>query len=609
MRIFLPTLALLLLLTSAAFASAPTLISYQGYLADDMGDPLTGSFSIAFSIWDAESGGTQLWTETHATVAVDAGAFNVILGSTTPVTADLFADSVRYLQISVGGDVITPRSRLVSVPYAHHVSTLDGASAGVIEGPLVISPSDFDSLGNGIVVLNNNGNPQLIVTIGSDDVASVSIIEPEDSKANGRAVGSKIAELNRDGLTLFGATEADTTAEVRPDGSINARKTISVGENNTNPGDFANVIGFNNSADGDSATVSGGYGNTASGNVATISGGAGNTASGGGAVVGGGSSNGAATNLSVIGGGSSNGVGASGTWGVIAGGEANMVSQLFGSIGGGQSNVVSSSGGVVGGGYFNTASGAGGSTVAGGSSNTASGSASFVGGGSSNDATGTSTTLAGGTNNYASATGATVGGGVQDSANGNYSTVSGGYTNKATTSYATVPGGLSNKANGLVSFAAGNNATANHDFSFVWGDGSAGTSSTADNQFTISATNGVNIIRQAGESKTIGIGERYKDNSIVAWAIVNGAGVIQDEFGIESVTRNSAGNYTIVMDSSPTKVCVTATPEIDSHPTSASAARLVSVNITGTDDTIELYITNGSYSAVDNDFMIIVTGR
>ena len=57
-----------------------------------------------------------------------------------------------------------------------------------------------------------------------------------------------------------------------------------------------------------------------------------------------------------------------------------------------------------------------------------------------------------------------------------------------------------------------------------------------------------------------------------------------------------------------TRMAPMAEPEIDSPPTSASAARLVSVNnISGT--TFAVYITNGACALVDNDFMMLMTGR
>ena len=55
---------------------------------------------------------------------------------------------------------------------------------------------------------------------------------------------------------------------------------------------------------------------------------------------------------------------------------------------------------------------------------------------------------------------------------------------------ATVPGGFFNSAEGSVSFAAGVNAHAMHNGSFVWSDGTSSEATTGPNQFVARATGG-----------------------------------------------------------------------------------------------------------------------
>jgi hypothetical protein len=96
-------------------------------------------------------------------------------------------------------------------------------------------------------------------------------------------------------------------------------------------------------------------------------------------------------------------------------------------------------------------------------------------------------TVAGGESNQA---GDTAGAAATRS----YATVGGGKANLASGLFSTVPGGSQNTASGLSSFAAGRNAKANHDGTFVWSDSSASSfASTAANQFLIRATGGVGI--------------------------------------------------------------------------------------------------------------------
>lgn len=108
-------------LTIAASASAavPMRITEQGRLFDKTtGDPLTGSVTLTFTIYDAVTAGTVLWTDT-ATVTLDSGYFSVQLGATKAFPATVWNGSSRFIGLKVGTDAeMTPREEIVSVPYA-----------------------------------------------------------------------------------------------------------------------------------------------------------------------------------------------------------------------------------------------------------------------------------------------------------------------------------------------------------------------------------------------------------------------------------------------------------------------------------------------------------
>ncbi len=109
-----------------ALAAFPQQTNYQGKLTNAGNIPLTGSYSIVFTIYDAASGGTSKWTETQ-TVTTESGFFNVILGSVTAIgTADVFDGTDRWLGIKVGADAeMTPRQKLTSVGHAFHAYNAD----------------------------------------------------------------------------------------------------------------------------------------------------------------------------------------------------------------------------------------------------------------------------------------------------------------------------------------------------------------------------------------------------------------------------------------------------------------------------------------------------
>ena len=98
--------------------NVPNLIPFQGRLTDNNGDPIDGNVSILFSIYDVETAGIALWSETLA-VDVTEGLFSVILGSITPLDEDKFNSADRWIGISVGTDSeMSPRTRIAAVPYA-----------------------------------------------------------------------------------------------------------------------------------------------------------------------------------------------------------------------------------------------------------------------------------------------------------------------------------------------------------------------------------------------------------------------------------------------------------------------------------------------------------
>ena len=192
---------------------------------------------------------------------------------------------------------------------------------------------------------------------------------------------------------------------------------------------------------------------------------------------------------------------ADGFYATVGGGNGNTAPFQGATVGGGQGNAASNQYAMVGGGLNNAASGEG-STVGGGAANKASGVGATVGGGGSNTASNQDATVGGGFGNTASGSYATVGGGSNNTAVYIGSTVGGGQNNTVSGQNAIVPGGLSNTANGNYSFAAGQQAQANHNGSFVWNDSTGSNTtvsfiSTAADQFNIHASGGVRIFSNA----------------------------------------------------------------------------------------------------------------
>lgn len=126
--------AALMALTSIATAGVPGLMNYQGRLTGEGGEPLDDTLFMTFTIHDDSADGSIIWTEAHDSVIVTEGLFTVLLGSANLISDTLFADTARWLQITIEGEPIIPRTHLTSMPFAFRAATVDGATGGVISG-------------------------------------------------------------------------------------------------------------------------------------------------------------------------------------------------------------------------------------------------------------------------------------------------------------------------------------------------------------------------------------------------------------------------------------------------------------------------------------------
>ncbi|MFH1277312.1 MAG: hypothetical protein ABIK65_02895 [Candidatus Eisenbacteria bacterium] len=115
-----PALALLLALgvAATAFADIPRAIHLQGVLTDDGGLPLTGDYSLTFSIY-SDTTVAAIWSQVTP-VHVEDGFYEAALG-----VGGVSFDDPLFLGIEVGGSALGPKKPLASVPYA--LSVPDGS--------------------------------------------------------------------------------------------------------------------------------------------------------------------------------------------------------------------------------------------------------------------------------------------------------------------------------------------------------------------------------------------------------------------------------------------------------------------------------------------------
>jgi hypothetical protein len=305
---------------------------------------------------------------------------------------------------------------------------------------------------------------------------------------------------------------------------------------------------LSNSVTANYGTVGGGARNAASGPYATVGGGAWNSATGYASVVAGGGY------PSPFGGGNT----AGGDYSIVGGGAYNLAATFADTVAGGYANVASGGYATVSGGEYNLASGFG--SVAGGYVNSATNQIAIAAGGYSNRAYGYGSTVSGGYNCLASGDFAAIGGGRFGIASGNYAFLGGGLSNLVSGFGAVVPGGSTNTAAGTNSLAAGSNARAMHDGTFVWGDNTpAAFASSGSNQFLIRAKGGVGI-GTASPASALDVrgdihlgtnGQFYapggEENLRIIRGVINSAGVTIVGSGF-TVTHPATGQYTVTFN-------------------------------------------------------------
>ncbi len=137
----------LLALASPTLAQAPAQVPVQGFLTDADGAPLDGDQTLELALYDVEAGGTPLFSETQ-TVRAAAGFFTAYVGDVGTLDLATFRDNgTTYLELTVGGETLTPRMQLGSTPYAgfaEHAGSVD--FAGIQNLPTGLDDGDDDTM-------------------------------------------------------------------------------------------------------------------------------------------------------------------------------------------------------------------------------------------------------------------------------------------------------------------------------------------------------------------------------------------------------------------------------------------------------------------------------
>ena len=95
----------------------PSKLRFQGRLKDAADVVLEGTYSITFRIYDTETGGEPLWSETKDSLEMLNGMLDVVLGESNEMT--ILFNKQYYLGVEIEDDgEMTPRFLMTPAPYA-----------------------------------------------------------------------------------------------------------------------------------------------------------------------------------------------------------------------------------------------------------------------------------------------------------------------------------------------------------------------------------------------------------------------------------------------------------------------------------------------------------
>ncbi len=410
LKVWIATLAVLFCMgiSFSASAAVPGTMTYHGNLTDSSGQPVDTTVEATFRLYNAVSGGSEVWSETFSSVDVVDGSFSAQLGATDSLI-DVFDGDSYWLEVIIDGETLSPRNPVESVPYALRSHKADDADylQGLSADDVRAALDELAELRSRVESLESN------LQDSDGDTIDVASLETRIAQNETDISNQQTLTQDMDRTTIHGQPSVTFTGV-----NVHVRNGLDATNGNTGDGIEVNgvgnlIVGYDEERDTDSDK---------SGSHNLVIGPEHNYTSYGGLVAG---SRNAITsrNASVTGGWNNT---ASGRFSSVSGGHGNTASGGVSSISGGENSTASGSGSSVSGGVLNKAEGDN-SSISGGISNQATGHFSSISGGASNTTLGNTDSVSGGRDNTTSGSYSAVSGGQNNTASGLYSTVSGGH--------------------------------------------------------------------------------------------------------------------------------------------------------------------------------------
>jgi hypothetical protein len=125
------TLILTLAVATGILADLPKTLNYNGKLTSADGNVINDDVDIIFRIFNIESGGAALWSESHSDVPITNGLFSITLGETEGI--DIAFDTPYWIELQVDGEILAPREKMASVPYAFRAIKADSVDNAKVQ--------------------------------------------------------------------------------------------------------------------------------------------------------------------------------------------------------------------------------------------------------------------------------------------------------------------------------------------------------------------------------------------------------------------------------------------------------------------------------------------
>lgn len=193
-------------------AQPPYTMNYQGYLTDNSGIPLNGTYALRFWLYDAAAAGNLEWgPETINGVQVRNGLFSVVLGGTLALQPNDF-DEALFLQVAVNGVILSARQPVRTVAYAFGLvpgAEVSGDPQGTTYG-LYVNNTGSDDSDRGIYAKGR----QYGLYVEETGAGNVAIKSPDFVEAGGyKSTGDSYLWVP--GTAGISGTSAGATVNVR----------------------------------------------------------------------------------------------------------------------------------------------------------------------------------------------------------------------------------------------------------------------------------------------------------------------------------------------------------------------------------------------------------